>query len=288
VDIGAPVGARVAAASGGTVTFVGVVGSSGLTVSQRTADGRFDLSYLHLSSAAVGRGDWVEAGSAVGAVGTSGSRSAEEPHLHFGVREAGQRTAYRDPLDFLAAPPAGTDAPEPAPLPVPVAHVAEAEAASAASPAAAPVPGPAPAPVPGVAAPSSLPVPGPVALPGPHRAVSGASPAAPLRPVPAPLPSFLAAPRPAATADARRPTAPRPAAVAAHGPDSSARPAQPSATPSSPRSEATAGGRGGIDLGWLAACLGLVAAATALGHPDQARRAAERGHAGFRALLARQ
>src|SRR6476661_2119093 len=45
IDVEAPVGSRVVAAVGGTVTFVGVVGSSGLTVSERSADGRFDLSY---------------------------------------------------------------------------------------------------------------------------------------------------------------------------------------------------------------------------------------------------
>src|ERR1700704_3279291 len=59
IDIGAPVGTTVVAGTGGTVTFAGVVGSSGLVVSQRSADGRFDLSYLHLSAASVRRGDVV-------------------------------------------------------------------------------------------------------------------------------------------------------------------------------------------------------------------------------------
>ncbi len=115
IDVGAPVGSRVVAAVGGTVTFVGVVGSSGLTVSERTADGRFDLSYLHLSAASVHRGEPVSEGAAVGAVGTSGRRSVEAPHLHFGVRDAGSRTAYRDPLDFLAPPPSGGRRAEPRP-----------------------------------------------------------------------------------------------------------------------------------------------------------------------------
>src|SRR4051812_18187583 len=123
IDIGAPVGARVVAATAGTVTFAGVVGSSGLTVSERTADGRFDLSYLHLSSAAVHRGDVLSPGAAVGAVGVSGRRSVLAPHLHFGVREAGSRSAYRDPLDFLAPPPAER-APRATPAPVPVRHPA--------------------------------------------------------------------------------------------------------------------------------------------------------------------
>src|SRR2546423_4008607 len=123
IDIGAPVGTRVVAAVGGTVTFAGNVGSSGLTVSERTSDGRFDLSYLHLSAIAVHRGDALAEGEAVGAVGVSGRRSVAAPHLHFGVREAVTRSAYRDPLEFLLAPPAER-APRPAPTPVPVAHPA--------------------------------------------------------------------------------------------------------------------------------------------------------------------
>src|SRR5947208_5140621 len=130
IDIGAPVGSRVVAAAGGRVTVAGVVGSSGLTVSERSADGRFDLSYLHLAAVAVHPGDVLAPGAAVGAVGVSGRRSVEAPHLHFGVREAGTRDAYRDPLDFLA-PPTGGHAPDPAPAPVPVARPAAPEPAPA-------------------------------------------------------------------------------------------------------------------------------------------------------------
>src|SRR4051812_31180159 len=50
IDIAAEVGAPVVAATGGEVRFAGTVGSAGLTVSIRTADGHFDTSYLHLSS----------------------------------------------------------------------------------------------------------------------------------------------------------------------------------------------------------------------------------------------
>jgi hypothetical protein len=45
---------------------------------------------------------------------------------------------------------------------------------------------------------------------------------------------------------------------------------------------------GGTDLGWLAACLGLVVAATALGHPDQARKLAARSRTGLATLLRRR
>jgi Peptidase family M23 len=122
IDIAGSIGAEVVAATAGEVRFAGTAGSSGLTVSVRTDDG-FDTSYLHLSSTAVLAGDRLAAGDRVGAVGTSGTRSAEQPHLHFGVREAGSRHAYRDPLELLPPRPPGA-APEPrrpAPSPVPVA-----------------------------------------------------------------------------------------------------------------------------------------------------------------------
>ena len=113
----AAVGAPVVAAAAGVVRFAGTAGSSGLTVSIRTADG-FDTSYLHLSRRR-SQGRPRRGGGAVGAVGTSGRRSAERPHLHFGVREAGKRHAYRDPLAFLPALPPATGAPSAAPEPVP-------------------------------------------------------------------------------------------------------------------------------------------------------------------------
>src|SRR5438093_13777129 len=79
IDIAADEGTPVVAAASGTVRYAGRVGSAGLTVSIRTTDGRFDTSYLHLSSIAVRRGDLVESGERVGAVGTTGRRSAARP-----------------------------------------------------------------------------------------------------------------------------------------------------------------------------------------------------------------
>jgi Peptidase family M23 len=119
IDIAGPVGAMVTAAAGGEVRFAGTAGSSGLTVSVRTSDG-FDTSYLHLSSVSVREGELVSSGDALGAVGLTGSRSASEPHLHFGVREAGTRHAYRNPLDFLppAPVPPAPETPHPAPSPI--------------------------------------------------------------------------------------------------------------------------------------------------------------------------
>ena len=145
IDISAPVGASVVAAAPGTVVFAGVVGTSGLTVAERTDDGRYELSYLHLSAASVRAGEHLGQGEHLGAVGTSGRRSAQEPHLHFGVREAGDRHAYRDPLEFLG--PAPTRGPDPRPVPAPVPAPAPAD--------------PAPMPVPGGAGAAAAPAGGP-------------------------------------------------------------------------------------------------------------------------------
>jgi murein DD-endopeptidase MepM/ murein hydrolase activator NlpD len=117
VDVGAAVGTPVTAAVAGHVRFAGLVGSSGVTVSVRSADGRFDTSYLHLSTAAVRAGQAVGAGERIGAVGTSGRPSTTAPHLHFGVRDAGTRR-YRDPLDFLPPAPGVREAPRPVPIAV--------------------------------------------------------------------------------------------------------------------------------------------------------------------------
>jgi hypothetical protein len=170
IDIAASVGAPVVAAAGGEVRFAGTAGSSGLTISIRTSDG-YDTSYLHLSSAAVRAGARVSAGERIGAVGTSGTRSATAPHLHFGVRDAGTQHAYHDPLAFLPPPPGG-----PSPNPPPAA------------------PAPAPQPAPPAAAPAPLPkdaparrprhAPAPRGAPGPVR---GHAPTPIRRPAPSPV-----------------------------------------------------------------------------------------------------
>jgi Peptidase family M23 len=250
IDIGALVGSRVVAAAGGTVTYAGIVGSSGLTVSERTADGRFQLSYLHLSSVAVHRGDVLAAGAPVGAVGVSGRRSVEAPHLHFGVREAGSRNAYLDPLDFLA-PPAGDRAPRPVPAPARIPHPAGRRPVPAPARVrprvvhAAPTPRTAPAPLP-----HGVPVVHPLRTPRPHRA-----------PVPSRTPEPL------------------------RGPEAGPASAPPPAAPAPVHRGGSRSHEGGINVGWLLACLGLIAAATALGGPDATRKLATRGRVRLTALL---
>lgn len=231
IDIAAATGTPVRAAAGGTVTFSGTAGSSGLTVAVRTADGRFDTSYLHLSAVSVAKGDRVQTGARLGAAGTSGRRSAAQPHLHFGVREAGSRHAYRDPLTLLPPAPAPVrEAPRgvPVPAPAPVRAAPRRERV----PRAAPVRRRAPA--------------------GRRFRVPAPSPrAAPTRPT--------LAPRPVAPATAPRHVprlGPRPRPMPAPR-------AQPISNPHGhdvPEAEAP-----GPDIGMALACAGLLVAAGCLG-----------------------
>jgi hypothetical protein len=107
IDIAADEGTTVVAARPGTVTYAGALGSVGNVVAVRT--GRYAVSYLHLASVSVRRGQTVAKGTRVGAVGTTGRRSVREPHLHFGVRV---EERYVDPLSLLPGP--GGERPVPA------------------------------------------------------------------------------------------------------------------------------------------------------------------------------
>lgn len=302
IDIAGDVGAPVVAAVGGEVRFAGTAGSSGLAVSVRTGDGRFDTSYLHLASAAVREGDRVEAGDRVGIVGTSGVRSAAAPHLHFGIRDAGSRHAYHDPLGFLPPPPAGpqaprvTPAPQPAPIPVgPVPAPAPAPVNAPAArrvPVRAPAPRRVPAPVPGprrvpVRAPSHRRV--PLRAPSPRR-VPAPTPSRQRVPVPTPgahgvpvaapsrhriavgAPSEVHVGEPGARGV---PVAQREGSVREEAPTGHPSNASPhrAAAPSQPQEPSTAPGP---DIGLLVACVGLLAAALLLGLSDDGRKATRR------------
>ncbi len=254
IDIAAREGTDVVAAVAGTVRHAGVAGDSGLTVSVRA--GGHDVSYLHLATVAVKEGQAVTAGARLGAVGTSGRRSVAAPHLHFGVRRAGERHAYLDPLDFLAprpSPPREAPRGAPAPAPVPV------------------VPSPQPAPVRG-RAPRRVPAGRPVRVPAGRRvraprlgpAPRGLAP----RTVPVPGGGRVPALRPVAAVrrdprPARAPrSGPRPVRLGEPGRARSPRPVQEPEPAPGPAA-------GGPDLGWALACLGLLAAAACLGRPGR-------------------
>jgi hypothetical protein len=130
IDIGAPPGTPVHAASAGTVSFAGAVPKSGRTITVETADG-LSVTYLELGAVSVARGAEVVEGDAIGTVG-----STEQVHL--GVRLTADPHGYRDPLLYLPArveAPARTDPVEaqppapaqPEPVVEPPAHAAAAE-----------------------------------------------------------------------------------------------------------------------------------------------------------------
>ena len=97
LDLTAPYGSPVRAALGGTVIFNGTYFGYGRMVDIRHANGMV-TRYAHLSAVAVGikPGAVVDAGSLLGAVGTSGH--AHGAHLHFEVRIDGKAT---DPKPYL-------------------------------------------------------------------------------------------------------------------------------------------------------------------------------------------
>jgi Peptidase family M23 len=278
IDIAGRVGAPVVAATGGTVRFAGVAGSSGLTVGIRTADGRFDTSYLHLSSVEVRRGEQVRAGARIGAVGTTGRRSASRPHLHFGVRVAGTRHDYRNPLDFLPTPPPAAEPERPRGAPAPVG-------------------------APGRPAPAPAPVPTQRPHPAPHRRTRPVPRERPLRrPAPSPVPALRPLPVPHGRAlPASGHGSPRVAdRLPAPGPpvhpvprgapgEAPHRPALPAGASGSLAPPAVQGSRHagapGPDMGMVLACLGLLAAAALVGGSENGRRTAARGRERITALL---
>lgn len=94
VDYGAPTGTPVRSVGDGVVEFAGTQGGYGQVVEVRHSDDRSTV-YAHLSHIDVRKGQKIEQGQAVGAVGATGW--ATGPHLHFEFRVAG---AHHDPLEI--------------------------------------------------------------------------------------------------------------------------------------------------------------------------------------------
>ena len=115
VDIFAPRGTPVVAASPGIVTSVGENRLGGRVVWLWDADRDVSHYYAHLDVQLAERGQRVRAGDTLGRVGNTGNARTTPPHLHFGLYRA-RRGGAVDPLPYLAAPPGG----EPAPIAVPL------------------------------------------------------------------------------------------------------------------------------------------------------------------------
>ena len=97
VDYGAPTGTPVRVVGEGTVEFAGSQNGYGNVVQVRHAGNRSTL-YAHLSRIDVRRGQRVDQGQIVGAVGSTGW--ATGPHLHFEFKLGGQQV---DPMKIARA-----------------------------------------------------------------------------------------------------------------------------------------------------------------------------------------
>ncbi|YAF97449.1 MAG: peptidoglycan DD-metalloendopeptidase family protein [Nodularia sp. CChRGM 3473] len=82
-DLGAPMGTPVVAAARGQVDTANWLGGYGLTVIVNHASAQQTL-YAHMSELFVQPGQWVEQGTVIGRVGSTGNSTG--PHLHFEVR----------------------------------------------------------------------------------------------------------------------------------------------------------------------------------------------------------
>ncbi len=97
VDYGAPTGTPIRSVGDGVVEFAGRQNGYGNVVEIRHSNQRSTL-YAHLSRVDVRKGQHVEQGARIGAVGSTGW--ATGPHLHFEVKVAGQQ---QDPMIMAKA-----------------------------------------------------------------------------------------------------------------------------------------------------------------------------------------
>jgi murein DD-endopeptidase MepM/ murein hydrolase activator NlpD len=101
-DIAAPLGTPVLATYSGRVEVANNMGGYGLTVTIRHANDTQESLYAHLSQILVQSGEYVEKGTVIGLVGSTGNSTG--PHLHFEWRylttdgwvavDAGQHLEY--------------------------------------------------------------------------------------------------------------------------------------------------------------------------------------------------
>jgi hypothetical protein len=195
VDLAAAPGTTVRAACAGTVVTSRAVAVAGGVVTLRC--GRWRVTHLPLVAIAVRRGAAVAAGARLGRLGASPDHSG----LHLGVRQAGNRFGYVDPMRFL-----GGDGR----LPPPLITVAPRRGRLGPAPPSALAPSGARAPAPSTGratAPSAAPAIAPSAAERPSTAPAAA-------PTAAAVPQVLAVPAGVATATRPNAVGPRVRALA--------------------------------------------------------------------------
>lgn len=100
IDLGAPSGTPVLAASSGVVTASKRMGGYGLAVTIEHQNGRYETLYGHLSELLVSMGETVRSGQVIGRVGSTGASTG--PHLHFELRQQGDKGwVTLDPASLL-------------------------------------------------------------------------------------------------------------------------------------------------------------------------------------------
>lgn len=89
IDIPVPAGTPVLAAMDGRIEKLFASDRGGLTIYQRSADGRLILYYAHLQGYRRGlaEGQTVQRGQVIATVGASGNADPAGPHLHFQMLE---------------------------------------------------------------------------------------------------------------------------------------------------------------------------------------------------------
>jgi peptidoglycan LD-endopeptidase LytH len=102
IDIFAPRGTPVVAASEGVIRDVGVTNLGGKVVWLSDMRARQSIYYAHLDSQAVRPGDRVRPGDTLGFVGNTGNARGTAPHLHFGIYRRGEGPV--DPFAFVDQP----------------------------------------------------------------------------------------------------------------------------------------------------------------------------------------
>jgi murein DD-endopeptidase MepM/ murein hydrolase activator NlpD len=104
VDIFAPRGTPVLAASDGFVTRVGENSLGGRVVWVWDISRGLTLYYAHLQDQQVRAGRFVHTGELLGTVGNTGNARTTPPHLHFGIYARGEGAI--DPAPFIRPAPA--------------------------------------------------------------------------------------------------------------------------------------------------------------------------------------
>jgi murein DD-endopeptidase MepM/ murein hydrolase activator NlpD len=102
IDIFAPRGTPVLAATAGRISSTGNKGLGGKQVWLRDSKRGNSLYYAHLDSIIARPGMRVKAGDTLGLVGNTGNARTTPPHLHFGVYQA--YGGAQDPLPYVFKP----------------------------------------------------------------------------------------------------------------------------------------------------------------------------------------